>query len=304
MKKMEQNRGVYFVANDRVLELALGFLQSFRHHNPDIPLCLIPFRKDTERLLQYQEKFHFQVFNNETILHRCDAISQQFHPSIVGHYRKLACWAGPFEAFLYIDIDTLILKNLDFVFSLLEQWDFILSFSDRPELEQWVWKPGIRAQEVLTEAQIAFAANTGFICSRKEAFSWDDIMQKAEKASRLREWMVLDCMDQPLINYLIVNSGKPYTSLYKRLDQSDYPEGYIEFWAGNPAREMLPGRKARLDGKVRDIFMIHWAGTWQLRKWEIRLFILLNLFKLRKRIWTLSVRMPFRKLWKHYRYLP
>jgi hypothetical protein len=35
--------GVYFLANDQILPWSKSFVRSFRAHNPDLPLCLIPF---------------------------------------------------------------------------------------------------------------------------------------------------------------------------------------------------------------------------------------------------------------------
>ena len=47
--------GVYFLANDHVLPWVRSFVRSFRQHNPDLPLCLIPFNDHsagTRRIVQ------------------------------------------------------------------------------------------------------------------------------------------------------------------------------------------------------------------------------------------------------------
>jgi len=35
------SRGVYFIANDAVIDIAIAFLNSFRRHNAAMPLCMI-----------------------------------------------------------------------------------------------------------------------------------------------------------------------------------------------------------------------------------------------------------------------
>ena len=43
-------RGVYFLANDGILDMAIAFLNSFRTYNPSTALCLIPYADDVEQL--------------------------------------------------------------------------------------------------------------------------------------------------------------------------------------------------------------------------------------------------------------
>jgi hypothetical protein len=302
---MDQNKtkGVYFVANDRVIEMTIAFLNSFRKFNPDIPLCLIPFRSDLDQLKKLQPVYNFTVYQSDEFLTVCDEISKQFHSNIVGHYRKLAIWNGPFDEFVYIDIDTLVLKNIDFVFRMMDHYDFVTSCSNMPSTEKWVWKESIYKSEVLNQVQIKYAANTGFIVSKKNAISLDDIRSGLPHALQLKDHMELGCIDQPFINYLIVTSKKRFTSLYVLLDSPLYPENYIEFWAGNKKSDLMKDFQTIQNGKLRDIFLIHWAGEWQLKKNEIRLFNILSMLKIRKKIWSVSIFMPFRKLWKEYRYI-
>lgn len=37
---------VYFMANNKVLDMTIAFLNSFRMHNKELPLCLIPYNND------------------------------------------------------------------------------------------------------------------------------------------------------------------------------------------------------------------------------------------------------------------
>lgn len=295
--------GVYFVANDRIIDLAIAFLNSFRSYNPEIPLCLIPFRDDVGKLKSLKDKYVFSIFDDEVVLNKCDEISLHFHETITGHYRKLACWQGPFERFIYIDVDMIVLKDIRFAFDILEKYDFITSCSDIAEAEKWVWKESVYSTGALSREQVSYAANTGFIVSRKGLIPLDTLMKRVIEAKSLKDHMELYCVEQPLLNYLIVTSGIRYTSLWNLLDSDDYPQNYIEYWAGNGKRGLVNGMNTMHKNKPREIFLVHWAGVWQLKRAEVKLFILLNLFRLRKRIWTTSLFMPLRRLWRRYRYL-
>ena len=299
----KKTRGVYFLANDRILEITIAFLNSFRKFNPDTPLCLIPFRSDIAEFEALQETYNFTIFNNHEILTLADQISLLFHPSVTGHYRKLACWHGPFEKFIYIDVDMVVLKNLDFAFNLSERFGFVTSLSDIPEAEKWVWKPEIYQTGILTNEQIRYSANTGFIISEKGRIPLNTLMERSLKAAPLAAHMELSCKEQPLLNYLIVTSGLTFSSLWKLAETNSYPQKYVEYWAGNGRKHLKNGFTTECKGEMREVFLIHWAGVWQLRKPEIRAFALLSTLRLKKHIWAVSIFIPLRKIWRRYRYL-
>ena len=173
---MNTKRGVYFLANNYVIDFAIAFLNSFRSYNPDIPLCLIPYDSNYDKIAALYEKFNFTIFNDEKVINACDDISSLFPSSISGGFRKLAMWEGPFDEFIYIDVDTVVLSNLDFVFNILLAFDFITSHSSIPVIRKWVWKDSIYTASILNEEQINYAANTGFIISHKKALSIDSII--------------------------------------------------------------------------------------------------------------------------------
>ena len=199
-----RSRGVYFLASDGTAELARAFLNSFRKYNPDIPLCLIPFNEEFRKLENLQDQFNFSIFSDRQMIESCDEISRRFHGHVRGEYRKFCIWEGAFEEFVYIDVDTVILSD----------YDFVTAHSNMPEISAMVWRPSIRDAGKLSSGQIEFAANTGFVTSKLGALSMEEIKGKTEEALQLAEHMELFCKEQPLLNYLIVTSGKKYTSLF------------------------------------------------------------------------------------------
>jgi hypothetical protein len=254
--------GVYFLANDFILDRALAFLNSFRRFNPSIPLCLIPYADDVDKLLRLQSRYDFSVWPGDpALLELCDEISREFHgPRRTEHkYRKLACWEGDFDEFVYIDADTVILHDVGFAFGYLDRYAFLTSQSSSADTRRWVWEDSIYEAGLLTEEQIFYAANTGFVASRKEHLRFADVRPRLPGALKLAPHMYLETCEQPLLNYLIVTSGLPYTSL-SVLAAGDGAAGIaIERWAGQPVGEVRDGRIVSADPPV---LMVHWAGLW------------------------------------------
>lgn len=299
------NRGVYFLANDGVIDLAIAFLNSFRKHNPDIPLCLIPFNMDFEQLRELRHKYRFSIYSNGEILARCDEISVRFHKQVLGHYRKLAIWEGDFDQFIYIDVDTVVLRNIEFAFPFLSRFDFVTSHSNTPDIVKWVWKPSIYSAGRLTEEQIAFSANTGFIMSKKRALTLETVTPKLADALSLASHMVLFCKEQPLLNYLIVTSDKKYTSLLNLSLLWRSSDILLEAWAGLKGGIIKDGQVLLPNGTSPPLFLIHWAGKYQPRFLDKLIFFILRKLRIRGKNDRLVVRffMPYRKLWEYYRFL-
>ena len=283
-KRAPKRLGVYFLANDRVYDLTVAFLNSFRLSNPEIELCMIPYDANSKRVIGLRHSYDFSLLDDEDLFRNCDNVGKLFHNQVVGQYRKLAAWAGIFDEFIYIDVDTLVLKNVDFCFQFLPEYDFVLSHSNIETIRRWVWKESIFASGELLDDQINFAANTGFIISRKGALCRSQIASAAEKALKLAPHMELLCAEQPFLNYLIVTSGRPYTSLHvlKHKGGLNLPE---EIWAGTPGGVVNAGQV--WFGNGREPLLLHWAGEWQPRgSGQI-----------------INSDMPYRNFWVHYRHL-
>jgi hypothetical protein len=272
-------RGVYFLANDKVFDLVVAFLESFRSKNSSIELCLIPFDEKFERVSQLSSYYKFSIFNKQAVLSLCDEISTHFHSSPLGAYRKLAAWQGDFQEFAYIDIDTIVLENIDFVFSYLQHAQVFTSHSNIPSILKWIWKESIFKRNILSRKQIRFAANTGFFVSTNNLFPIESVYLKMADALKLKRDMELHCMEQPFLNYLIVTSGHTYSSLSKMAEDGVAKDLLFECWAGVEGGVVEEG-KFYIPGHPK-YFLVHWAGIWQSSLKNI----------------------PYKELWLHYRNL-
>lgn len=269
-------RGAYFLANDSVLDFAIAFLNSFRAHNPDLPLCLVPFDDKVDGILSLQSQYDFSIFRDDAALRQCDDLSVRLHGFVVGHYRKLALWQGDYDEFVYVDTDTVVLTNLAFVFPLVQTFGFLASHSDIPSIRKWTWKDSIRDVGQLTERQVWFSANTGFFATRKGYLSLVDAVDKLPSALALSQHMALGCAEQPFMNYLVVTSGQPYTSLHvlRCWTGLDVP---LERWAGAEIGTVCNGCIVSAPTRV---LLVHWAGLgWKLREGQLPHFDLWNHYR-------------------------
>jgi Mannosyltransferase putative len=253
-------RGLYFLANDSMLDMVIAFLNSVKHHNSDLPICFIPFNNTTTRCLTVAAEYGCIVWEDGGLLAKCDAISSAFYNgTFSGQYRKLALWNGPFEEFIYIDVDTIVLSSVSFVFDYLGDYDYIASHSHIKAIEHFVWKD--RNVSSLSEEQISFSTNTGFFCSKKGVLSLEEVEEQLPRALEVKPYMELMCEEQPLLNWLVVTRIGHYTSLLQLTKHNRKLRIPLEVWGGHV--------RYSKDGEVdfasyrNGILLIHWAGIWR-----------------------------------------
>jgi hypothetical protein len=283
--------GVCFLANDAVYDLAVAFLSSLRAVNGVIPLCLIPFDDKIVRLRRAAPRFGFDIFEDDVLLRSCDRLSAQFHGSVFGHYRKLAAWDGPFDRFIYIDVDTIVQADLTIAFEFLSQFGYVAGHSRMAITRKWVWKDSIYLASYLTPSQINYAANTGFICSKRGLLGVEEAQRRVSRALPLRPHMELRSFEQPFLNYLIVTSGQPYSSLSEIAASDKSADLPVEVWAGQPGGT-VEGAFIRFPNRRRVLF-VHWAGHWSEKPAR----------ETASDDPTDPTEMPYGSLWRYYRNL-
>jgi hypothetical protein len=299
---MSSIRGVYFLANDKVVDMAIAFLNSFRKYNPEILFCLIPYSSDIKILNKLSTIYNFTIFSDNRILEECDKISYNLHCQILGHYRKLAAWEGEFDEFIYIDIDTVVLASIDFAFQFISNYDFITSHSSIPAIRKFVWKDSVYTSDILNHCQINYAANTGFFVSHKSVLSISLVKHKLVNAIKLLPYMELMCAEQPFLNYLFVTSGK-YTSLHVIRYVEKRNDIALECWAGYPFLSIILIFSKILPFKKYNILLIHWAGLWQAGKFDRWIVSLYKFWGLKKELPLIRFVLKQKILWKYFRNL-
>ena len=291
--------GVYFLANDRLFDEVVAFLNSLRAHNPSTPLCLIPYDGNTTRIRTLAKSYSFSILDDQQLLKHCDEISAVFHGRVRGHYRKIAAWGGIFDEFIYIDIDTIVLHPVDFVFPLLRDHDVVTAHAGEPSSRKFVWHDSIRPGPDLTQTEIDYATNTGFIASKRGLFDPFGVDKLVRRAKTLAPHMELLCVEQPLLNFLIVKSTRRFTSL-RQLNEVRAGEKLPgEAWAGDRGWRVSPDGTSTYFGRPCPALFVHWSGEMVPTKWEKKLFGFLDRFGVKTPAMRLNLKQG--RLWRHYR---
>lgn len=254
-------RGVYFLADDSVYELVIAFLNSLRSFNPLLQLCLVPYSSRCERIKNLADPYRFIIFEPNPLLQRFDELSLRFHTEPRGEYRKLALWSGPFDEFIYVDVDTVILGSFDRSFSYLTGADIIFGHSDIPGTQRWIWR---NSEELpFTTTERGFAAGTGFFVSRKGALDWPLIDDATRFGIQHRDALELHAKEQAFLNVLVLISGLRYTS-FVRLRRGGDASAPHECWAGDPRWKASDDLVCSYDDNAMNVLFIHWAGLGRL----------------------------------------
>ena len=61
---MTHSTGVYFLANDAVLDWCHAFLASFRRFNPETRLILIPFDGRVAGVTRLRDRYRFEIYHD------------------------------------------------------------------------------------------------------------------------------------------------------------------------------------------------------------------------------------------------
>lgn len=230
-------QGIYTLANDNVYDQLVALLNSIEaNYSKDIPVCVIPYddnavkvEADVERrkncsiftdkeIIKKWEKFALEVWGLE-----CGAGSMEtFGRHKLSVHRKLCCFDGPFDKFVFMDADTLLMQSLDFIFEKLENHDFVVydyQFKDPSHVFNINSK---KLNSVFSEKRLKKEIFcTGFWASKKEIFTQSDlsnILKSLEEDEK--KILYARAPEQSLLNYMCMKSNKPIYNFAVHLDKS------------------------------------------------------------------------------------
>ncbi len=109
----QKKYGMVIIANDRVIDWLLPFLESYATTSSAIPLYIIPYDDNLVRTRQAAELYGAEVVSFDS--DELDALAKRLYPLNPGHrrrLRKLLALSLPVDEVIYLDVDTLILRDL------------------------------------------------------------------------------------------------------------------------------------------------------------------------------------------------
>ncbi len=258
--KESSSTGVYFLANDKVYQWAVAFLNSFRSFNPTLRLILIPFNEQCDRLLQLKEQYDFEVYTDSSFP-RLEAIGQAFE---LGHtptgpywFRRYASFWGPLDRFMYLDARQLVLADLQPLIEALDRYGFDFLHYDCA-INQ-VYEPGTFRQGLLKLGR-GRGFLSGLWASRKDLFSIEEFEQLAAAALKVRDQLNPRNTDQAFINYCCDMKAVRYAHLAEVMGgicHSGWARQSGEIYQQNGKYYLWD--YGGLDHK-KQVVLLHWAG--------------------------------------------
>jgi hypothetical protein len=245
--------GSYFLCNDLHMNWAWSFLVSFREHNPTMPLTLIPYDHRTDKLMNWQKAFSFDVLQSD-LFPELDAFAHKLFGKRSGLMRKFAAFWGCYNHFFYLDTDIIILSDLMKLGQEIRNSGSDLAYFDA-DIE-WVYRPGPLREEMVRKYQTK-AFNTGNWFSRRAPFSFEEWKIFCDQAQLVKEGMVESAGEQPFLNYCCDRAR------VKSAQFSDLMKGYyFSTWYQFIRPQKIQGGWIQATGEQagRQLCMIHFAG--------------------------------------------
>lgn len=232
--------GICTLGNDRVYDQIIALLNSIEVMMGDIPVCIYPYDDNTAKLAQeIAARPNVQLYSNTESIAKWDKFVRcvwDTHPFAkgrwlaagstgyhrVGTHRRYGAFDAPFDRYLYMDADTLLMDRVDHIFELLNTHDCIVydfQYKDPTHVYE-VNSPKLN-QVFNAERIVKEIFCSGFYASKKNLFSDADLEELIEYLKE-GEAEILYPMapDQTIVNYMMMRSGKSVYNLALNLEEN------------------------------------------------------------------------------------
>lgn len=253
-------RGIYIVANDRVMENAIALLNSIRCYNQDIPIFLIPFNQEYHQVADILGRLHgVKLFPNlelvENFTQQVGEIFDRDFLKLPNKMRKLVAWFGPLDEFLYIDTDIIVFEDIAANLDKLSEVDFFCcDYHYFGQKLRNIFSPVVLKQNIFSETELEDVFNSGFWASKKGSITLEQMYDILRDCSQHREYFdfTQGVTDQPILNYMVLKL------IPKRGNLVKIPGGGPGSWGGSTH---FKEKDHVLYDKGKRLQYIHWAGT-------------------------------------------
>jgi hypothetical protein len=245
-------QGVAIVANDKISEWLLPFLESYRASNAATRLYVIPYDDEVEQTRRAAEIYGATWVEDD--MRQLDDLAKRLYP--LSPYRrrrlrKLYTLALPLDRVVYIDVDTLLFRDVRPLFEQVRpgETDFIVASTS----DEYVYNDKQSQVDFLKDVLLF---SDGFWLTSRHVLGirdFQDVVEAEEKlfhAIRKRGGLYA----QPLVNFVVHRRGLRVRTLEECLpgasNESFYKLKKASFTDGGP-----------VDVNGNAIYFIHWAGA-------------------------------------------
>jgi hypothetical protein len=292
--------GIYILANDVVYDQLVALLNSIEvNAGNKYPVCIVPYNDQLEKVKgEIRNRSNVEILTDQSIIARWeDFVTQiwQTHPSAfktwqqngiyrLGMHRRFCCFDGPFDKFIYLDADILVLNSLDYIFQRLNQNDFVVyDFQYKDPTHVY----NVNSNKLLNlfpqnrlDEEIFCA---GMYASKKEIF--DEAIRKyllSQLQKGEAEILYMNAPDQTILNYMVMRSGIYSYNFAHHLSESEKTGCCVTSPHFEERNHLLYDKGSRLT-------YLHYIGLSS------------SLFS--RVCFGENIDFPYREIFLHYRYL-
>ncbi|GBL11237.1 hypothetical protein MSj_02739 [Microcystis aeruginosa Sj] len=234
--------GICTLANDRIYDQLIALLNSIEvNGGKDLPVCVYPYDDNTERIrAEIAQRPNVQLFDNRDVIDLWDNFAKSAwepHPTAkerwlkagsrgyhrFGTHRRYCAFDGPFDRFIYMDGDTLLMSPLDRVFAQLDNYDCVVYDFQHKDITHVYEVTSPKLLEIFSQERLdqeIFCS--GFYGSKKGLFdeerrNWLIEQLRAGEAEIVYPMAV----DQPLLNYMMMRSNCAISNLALQLPKEE-----------------------------------------------------------------------------------
>jgi hypothetical protein len=221
--------GICTLGNDHVYDQIIALVNSIEAiYGQTMPICIYPYDQRCDRLQAFvQTRPQVQIYNNQASMQVWDQFVRaawDAHPTArqqwklteeptqyhrVGTHRRFCAFDAPFDQFIYMDADTVLVSSVDYIFDALKQYDFVVYDFQYKDPTHVYDVNSTKLNELFFSGRIQTEIFcSGFYASKRELFD------QTQCSSLLRSLQNGDAAalypmapDQTLLNYMVMKSG-------------------------------------------------------------------------------------------------
>ncbi|MBD2663963.1 hypothetical protein B6N60_05038 [Richelia sinica FACHB-800] len=220
--------GICTLANDKVYHQLIALLNSIDAiYGKEMPVCVYPYDDNTEKIAkEISLRPHVQLYNQEDSIRQWDEFVRHIwdiHPTAqvnwkkvgldkyhrIGTHRRYCAFDGPFDRFVYMDADTLLMSPLDHVFSKLDEYDWVVYDFQYKDLSHVYNQSASKLKKIFTKQQLhneIFCS--GFYGSKKGMFTPQQRELLLKYLSQGEAGILYHMApDQTILNYMVMRLG-------------------------------------------------------------------------------------------------
>jgi hypothetical protein len=230
MRGNEPVDGICTLGNDVVFDQIVALLNSIEvNQGKDTPVCIYPYDDRLERLSkEVAKRPNVTIYDDQASIDRWDNFvkaawdtctsAKKLWPNSYhrfGTHRRYGAFDGPFDRFVYMDADTLLLKPLDRVFQQLESDDFVVFDFQHKDLSHVYITDQAVVQRVFPGDRVnreIFCS--GFYGAKQNLFTLEEQQRVIDLLKSGEEAVLYPfAPDQTLLNYMVMRLEKPSSNL-------------------------------------------------------------------------------------------